>query len=162
MSPFPTHRTVRVSSTAAAAALVLFAQVPVAAAQEAPVVCILPDVQALLKPGITVVPVKGTFTTAGTVTCQGNPAGVQPTGPGRYTSQGSFEGGCAELSGPFTFRMTFPTSTGEKSISGKGEFTGLVFTTDVASGAFQLTSLNGDCVSKASDKLGLVVEYVFA
>lgn len=112
--------------------------------------------------GITMDPAsEGTLTTAGTVVCQGTPAGITATGPGIYTSHGTFRGGCANLSGEVTFRMDLPTADGMRSVGDTATYRAVYFASDTASGTFHIAGMDGDCVTRPLHEVRLLAQFFF-
>lgn len=142
-----------------ATSLALFAAVPVPAAQAAtPAYC---NIDTLLESpqGLALTPGSSTFTSSGAAACVGEPAGIRATGPGTYTSTGSFEGGCAGLSGTFAYRITLPTADGPRSFTDSGDFGTGYFTSQRGAGAFEFIEFNGDCVNKPLTTMRVIGQF---
>lgn len=129
-----------------------------------------------LSPGFAAQPGSGTFTTGGeigTMDCNGPVNGQQPAGTGTEGVTGRYgvksPNSCASAitgdgDGIVVFNMTIPTSGGDQKVTASGTFTfgrklptqgGLVagtFQTDHYSGTFELTPIEGDCVTKPVTK----------
>ncbi|MGQ0466909.1 MAG: hypothetical protein ACT4QG_16510 [Sporichthyaceae bacterium] len=105
--------------------------------------------------GLALPPNSGTVHSVGTADC----ASAGATGPGTYTSKGTFDGGCA-ASGEFSYRIAYPTGAGTTVIEGNGTFQGVVFTSSAADGTLQLVEIDGDCATRPIKRARLLAQFV--
>ena len=133
------------------------------------------DWEATLSPGLSMTPTTGTHGGTGPLTCHGPVEGQQPTGSGTVTDDGRYgtkdPDSCASGSeGDGTDTLKIPTAAGIVTVVSKftytagdrvptkggmvaGSFTGSRFT-----GTFELTPLEGDCISKPVTKVRVIGE----
>lgn len=134
--------------------------VPVPATASATAYCVI-DAVADFPKGLSVTPSIGTYTTEGTATCFGL-SGIEPTGQGKYTSSGGYEGGCGSLVGDFVNRIELSNADGTQTLKDSGTFVtmggGYSFGKE-STGPFEIVELTGDCVTKPLTKARFLAQF---
>jgi hypothetical protein len=125
------------------------------AAAAAPAVCGL-TLEVAISPGLSFTPGSATYQgEGGTVACEGAVIGRQMTGAGTLSGAGIlglFTGAvCAQGVGGGTFSLTIPTSEGQVEVTSDSTFNWAGPAGELSgkglSATFELTPLDGDCVS---------------
>jgi hypothetical protein len=119
-----------------------------------------------ISPGVGARPSFGRYGTAGedgVITCQGPLNGHAVTGPGTWGAAGTYgtaaeQDDCLGVHGPIRFTFAIPTDAGPRHGSTEGRFDyglrhgpnplGAQLDTPLATGSYQFTPLQGDCLTQ--------------